>query len=74
MAGMSIAFAAIGATIFVGILVRGKYDDIEQSFFDAQDDLVLEDKQLKETKSQVVSDFFGDINPSEAPTDGSSSK
>ena len=48
MAGMSIAFAAIGATIFVGILVRGKYDDIEQSFFDAQDDLVLEDKQLKE--------------------------
>jgi nitrogen fixation-related uncharacterized protein len=67
MAGMSIAFAAIGATVFVGIVVRGKYDDLEQSFFDAQDEQLLEDKQLKvTTKSQVVSDFFGDVNPTEA--------
>lgn len=74
MAGMSIAFAAIGATVFVGILVRGKYDDIEQSFFDAQDDMVDDDKQLDSVKSQAVSDFFGDINPTEAPAnDGKSS-
>lgn len=68
MAGMSIAFAAIGATVFVGILVRGKYDDLEQSFFDAQDEQLLEDKELSnQAGGQAVSDFFGDINPTDAP-------
>lgn len=68
MAGMSIAFAAIGATVFVGIVVRGKYDDLEESFFAAQDEQLMEDKELKvTTKSQAVSDFFGDVNPTESP-------
>ena len=72
MAGMSIAFAAIGATVFVGIVVRGKYDDLEESFFAAQDEQLMEDKELKvTTKSQAVSDFFGDVNPTES-TGGSS--
>ena len=66
LAGMSIAFAAIGTTVFVGILVNGKYDDIEKSFFDAQDDAVAEATAKNDVqRSQVVSDFFGDVNPTE---------
>ena len=38
LAGMSIALASVVATVFVGILVRGNYDDLEASFFEAQDD------------------------------------
>ena len=77
LAGISIAFAAIGSTIFVGILVRGKYDDVEQSLFDAQDEEVMrEGERAAASRSQVTKDFFGEINPtpvdepvpSEAPT------
>ena len=65
MAGMSIAFATVCMTIFVGFLVRGKYDDVEKSFFEAQDEVVRDDKEKQEKvgTSQVVSDFFGDVNP-----------
>ena len=70
LAGMSIAFAAIGTTVFVGILVNGKYDAVEKSFFDAQDDALANagkaDEKADEKSRQVVSDFFGDVNPSEA--------
>ena len=38
LAGASIALASVVATVFVGILVRGNYDDLEASFFEAQDD------------------------------------
>lgn len=38
LAGCSIALASVVATVFVGILVRGNYDDLEASFFEAQDD------------------------------------
>ena len=31
MAGMSIAFAAVGATVLAGVIIRGKYDEIEKS-------------------------------------------
>ena len=69
MAGMSIAFAALGTTVFVGILVNAKYDDIEKSFFDAQDDAIAESTAQSAKKAQgsqqVVSDFFGDVNPTE---------
>lgn len=74
MAGMSIAFAAVGVTIFVGILVRGKYDDIEKSFFEAQDEQLAEERTKEAPPSQAVSDFFGDVNPTEArPSSESSS-
>jgi hypothetical protein len=36
LAGMSIAAAAIGATLFIGIIVRSNYDNIEKSFFERQ--------------------------------------
>jgi len=65
-AGMSIAFAAIAATVFVGIVVNGRYDEIEQSFFEAQDKKLSEDQSKFEEKaksSTAVSDFFGDLEP-----------
>ena len=69
MAGMSIAFAAIGATVFVGILVRGRYDDVEKSFFEAQDEALSREKDpTSSTNQQAVSAFFGDTEPQlEAP-------
>jgi len=69
MAGMTIAFAGVGATIFVGFLVRGKYDEVEQSFFDAQDEEVARDgvRAAADSKSQTAKDFFGDSTPSAAP-------
>ena len=68
MAGMSIAFAAIGATVFVGILVRGNYDAIEQSFFEMQDEEVARDseKRASSGSTDVARDFFGDSNPTPA--------
>jgi len=69
-AGMSIAFAAVATTVFVGIVVNGRYDDIEQSFFEAQDKKLAQDEsQKKPESSSAVSDFFGDLEPQ----DGSSS-
>jgi hypothetical protein len=61
MAGMSIAFAAIGATVLVGVLVRGRYDDVEQSFFDAQD-AALEEEEAKRAvgRDQAARDFFSE--------------
>ena len=52
MAGMAIAFAGVGATVFVGILVRGKYDDIEQSFFDSQDEEVARETASSSSTSR----------------------
>jgi hypothetical protein len=68
MAGMSIAFASLGATVFVGFLVNGKYDDIEQSFFDAQDEEVERDgeRAASSGSTQAAMDFFGDVNPTTA--------
>ena len=67
MAGMSIAFAAVGATVFVGIIVRGRYDDIEKSFFEAQDDKLAKDKSIvgrqQSEDADMVADFFGDTAP-----------
>jgi len=69
MAGMSIAFASVGATVFVGILVNGKYDDIEQSFFEAQDEEVTRDgDRAASSSSQAAKDFFGDVNPTSTPS------
>ena len=69
-AGMSIAFAAVGTTVMVGVLVRGRYDDIEQSFFDAQDEQIAEDERRRTSMDngggQAVTNFFGDLNPTEA--------
>ena len=64
----SIAFAAIGATVFVGILVNGNYDNIEQSFFESQDDeLQREGERASSSPSkQAAIDFFGDVNPTPA--------
>ena len=65
MAGMAIAFATVGTTIFVGILVRAKYDDIEASFFEAQDEERARDSEeyARRGTDQAAKDFFGDSNP-----------
>ena len=65
LAGMAIALATVGTTIFAGILVRGRYDDIEQSIFDREDDDVQQSDQRAgdEAVGSDVIDFFGDVNP-----------
>ena len=65
LAGMSIALSSVVTTVFVGLLVRGNYDDIEKSFFEMQED-ALEESRKKEVVSSEAQDFFGDINVREA--------
>ena len=66
LAGISIAFAAVGATVFLGIIVRGRYDDIEKSFFEAQDEALAQDQEA--ASGRAVIDFFGDSAADELPT------
>ena len=68
LAGASIALASVVATVFVGILVRGNYDDLEASFFEAQDDSLEEsrEKDSRAESSSAARDFFGDVNVREA--------
>ena len=64
MAGMSIAFAAVGATVLAGVIIRGKYDEIEKSMFDAQDEQSDRDAVSDNKKSATsVDDFFGETVP-----------
>ena len=68
LAGASIALASVVATVFVGILVRGNYDDLEASFFEAQEDS-LEESREKDSRAEntdAARDFFGDSNVREA--------
>ena len=66
LAGMSIAAASVVATIFVGVVVRGNYDAIEESFFEAQEDALTSSTKEPEQVSQSARDFFGDVNVREA--------
>ena len=68
-AGMTIAVASVGATVFVGFLVRSKYDDLEQSFFDAQDEELERDgrQSADNAKTQTAKDFFGDLESTQTP-------
>jgi len=64
MAGMSIAFAAVGATVLVGVVIRGKYDEIEQSMFEAQDEQSEREAAKENQKgSTAADDFFGQTVP-----------
>ena len=68
LAGMSIALASVAVTIFVGFVIRGNYDDIEQSFFDRLDDRLEDDSALKDTTSEdAVDSFFGTSVPQPRP-------
>ena len=74
LAGMSIAAAAVGATVFVGFIVRNRYDDIESSYFQAQDDELSRqnaaDQKQTASGDQTARDFFGDVNArEETPSD-----
>jgi len=62
LAGMSIALASVVATVFVGIVVRGNYDDIEASFFEAQEGALVEEAEKQKDTTQSARDFFGDVN------------
>merc|ERR1719263_2418808 len=68
LAGASIALASVVATVFVGILVRGNYDDLEASFFEAQDDSLEEsaERDSRAENTDAARDFFGDSNVREA--------
>jgi len=67
VAGMSIAFAAILSTVFLGLIVRSRYSDIETSFFEAQDEALDRAVAKQSGVDQTVSDYFGsDLNPREA--------
>ena len=40
--------------------INGNYDSIEQSFFEAQDDMLNEDRALRDTSGEdAVDSFFG---------------
>ena len=71
MAGMSIAAAGVGTTVFAAFIVNGRYDEIEASMFAAQDEDGRKAQEKQTAVSQDVSDFFGDVNPqtSQAPDD-----
>jgi len=67
LAGISIAAASLVTTIFIGFVVRGKYDELEQSFF-AEQEAALSKVEVDEVDSEV-SDFFGNnLNPEEQPS------
>lgn len=63
MAGMSIAAAGVGTTVFAAFIVNGRYDEIEASMFEAQDRDVAKQKAQQVGVEDDVRDFFGDINP-----------
>ena len=69
LAGMAIAAAAVTSTVFIGIVVRGKYDEVEASFFDAQD-AARQDAAQQVGVEEEVSGFFGNLNPTEAEAAG----
>lgn len=69
LAGMAIAAAAITSTVFIGIVVRGKYDEVEESFFDAQD-AARQDAAQQVGVEEEVSGFYGNLNPTEAEAAG----
>eukprot|EP00316_Scyphosphaera_apsteinii_P025797 CAMPEP_0119313254 /NCGR_PEP_ID=MMETSP1333-20130426/28499_1 /TAXON_ID=418940 /ORGANISM="Scyphosphaera apsteinii, Strain RCC1455" /LENGTH=135 /DNA_ID=CAMNT_0007318053 /DNA_START=93 /DNA_END=500 /DNA_ORIENTATION=+ len=62
LAGISIALAGVVSTVFIGIIVRGRYDSLEQSFFDTQD----EERERAATVEPVdadVASFYGNLSP-----------
>eukprot|EP00310_Coccolithus_braarudii_P017864 CAMPEP_0183354178 /NCGR_PEP_ID=MMETSP0164_2-20130417/37084_1 /TAXON_ID=221442 /ORGANISM="Coccolithus pelagicus ssp braarudi, Strain PLY182g" /LENGTH=175 /DNA_ID=CAMNT_0025527019 /DNA_START=15 /DNA_END=542 /DNA_ORIENTATION=+ len=70
-AGMCIAFASLVTTVIAGFIVRSKYDEIEQGFFDAQDDAI--DKEAIKAEAvgveAEVTDFFSDTGAQNLPQD-----
>jgi len=63
MAGMSIAAAGVGTTVFAAFIVNGRYDEIERSMFDAQDRDLEQQMSKRAEVTEDVRDFFGDVNP-----------
>ena len=51
---------------FGEFVVRGNYDAIEESFFEAQEDALTSSTKEPEQVSQSARDFFGDVNVREA--------
>ena len=66
-AGMSIAAAGVGTTMFAAFIVNGRYDEIERSMFEQQDRDVATQMGKQEDVNDDVRDFFGDVNPQAAP-------
>lgn len=66
LAGMSIAVAGIGTTIFAAFIVNGRYDEIERSMFEEQDRALMQKPKVDEAEIKDVRDFFGDVNPTVA--------
>lgn len=62
-AGMSIALAGVGTTIFAAFIVNGRYDEIERSMFEAQEEEAERAAAKQSGVSEDVKDYFGDINP-----------
>mmetsp|Transcript_54944 Transcript_54944/g.126471 ORF Transcript_54944/g.126471 Transcript_54944/m.126471 type:complete len:152 (-) Transcript_54944:341-796(-) len=66
-AGMSIAFASLATTLLVGLVVRSNYDEIEASFFDAQDEALEREASDAEQVDVEVRDFFLESSPPPPP-------
>jgi hypothetical protein len=50
--------------LLAGVIIRGKYDEIEKSMFDAQDEQSDRDAVSDNKKSATsVDDFFGETVP-----------
>ncbi|KAL1498516.1 hypothetical protein AB1Y20_013839 [Prymnesium parvum] len=62
-AGMSIALAGVGTTMVAAFIVNGRYDEIERSMFESQDQEAADAAAKQEGVKEDVREFFGDINP-----------
>ena len=68
LAGMAIAAAAITSTVCIGVLVRSRYDEVEASFFAAQDEARSDSVAQTSLVDSDVADFYGDVDPTEDDT------
>ena len=60
LAGMSIALAGFGSTVLVGMLANANFDNVEKSFFEAQDEQLRKDAAASAPteRDAAVVDFF----------------
>ena len=69
LAGMSIALAGFGSTVLVGMLANANFDNVEKSFFEAQDEQLRKDAAASAPteRDAAVVDFFSGANDASPP-------
>ena len=69
LAGMSIALAGFGSTVLVGMLANANFDNVEKSFFEAQDEQLRKDAAASAPteRDAAVVDFFSGASDASPP-------